>query len=124
MADRKIGVCHLCGAQTNRFADHLKREHHERNYRTEKELRDEKFHLLAVSSFTTSSKLQEELDELSGGLGSGLYSTRTVKDYLLKKGFTFSDTVTMTRGMAVKTFAPYAIVHIFFEQLNASYVLH
>lgn len=87
--NRKCCVCHLCGVETKRFADHIFTVHHLSDYEAQRRLRHKRDYNLIKGSFMSISELKADLD-VFGSAKSGLFSISQVQHFLAVKGFVIS----------------------------------
>jgi len=84
--NRKSCVCHVCGKETNRFADHILRHHQLADYETERPIRDERHHLVILQSFVKKSVMQRELDDIEEST-DGRYSLDAIIAWVTTRGY-------------------------------------
>lgn len=85
--DRKIVVCHVCGVETKRFADHIASAHFRRDFKKEKRLKEERERRLSQFSFTSDLQVWRELDEIEGTQGAEYFHKETILTFLRSKGW-------------------------------------
>lgn len=95
---RKSCVCHICGIETVRFADHIYAAHKMVDHHHQKRVREERDRLLSRSSFTSDLQIEAELNALKGDSHPGLYSLDHFITYLKSKGFVVEELKNSVRG--------------------------
>ena len=101
--NRKVCICHVCGTETVRFADHIYSAHKMVDHMHQKRVREERDRLLSKSSFTSDLQIETELmavKESSTSAPHGFYTLEHICSYLKSKGFVIEEIKKAVPGIA------------------------
>jgi hypothetical protein len=83
----RAGVCHICGQEIKRFAEHLSSKHHLTDHKAERKKKDERETNLIRNSFLDKAGLRNGLGPATGGH----YTLDAVINFLTNRGFVITE---------------------------------